>query len=61
MTNPDIVIIGSGIGGATIASGLAGRGGARLVGGGCGPQAATPQEGGPRWHVVDRPERPQGV
>ena len=31
MTNPDIVIIGSGIGGATIASGLAGSGASILM------------------------------
>ena len=43
MANPDIVIIGSGIGGATIASGLAGSGASILILERGEPLPATPE------------------
>ncbi|MBZ9977648.1 FAD-dependent oxidoreductase [Mesorhizobium sp. BR-1-1-10] len=59
MTNPDIVIIGSGIGGATIASGLAGSGASILMLERGEPLPATPHARDTRSIFVDGHYRPK--
>ena len=59
MTNPDIVIIGSGIGGATIASGLAGCGASILILERGEPLPATPHARSTRSIFVDEHYRPK--
>ncbi|AGB44365.1 choline dehydrogenase-like flavoprotein [Mesorhizobium australicum WSM2073] len=59
MTNPDIVIIGSGIGGATIASGLAGSGASILILERGEPLPATPHARDTRSIFVDGHYRPK--
>jgi choline dehydrogenase-like flavoprotein len=57
--NPDIVIIGSGIGGATIASGLAGRGASILILERGEPLPATPHARSTRSIFIDEHYRPK--
>ncbi|UCI09130.1 GMC oxidoreductase [Mesorhizobium sp. B1-1-8] len=59
MANPDIVIIGSGIGGATIASGLAGSGASILILERGEPLPATPHARDTRAIFLDEHYRPK--